>query len=387
MKRWLAGFAVLFLCAGLAEVAHVARMPVSHTRAPRVLRDGQERAVLPVDYQAMGLLLLALIAVGARGWRLERKLRQQTAAMAKQRKAEEALAGRANELEQQRTRILEEIGGALSLPEILVQITELVSSMLDGAICWCEMSKGGRLGGQLQHAAGLRVMKAKIRGRTESKLGRSKSRLGFLYVGLPWAQTDARGNEALAMGARLAALAMETRQLYFDLERRSEFDWLTDVHNRSSFEAHLELLTQEAREKDGSFGLIYIDLDDFKQVNDAYGHKVGDLFLQKAAMRMKRQLRPADMLARLSGDEFAVLVAQGGYGCVEAIVRRLEHCFDEPFVVEGSVLSLEGSIGIAMYPADATTPTEMLNTADAAVYVAKEIKKLSRALAEDSAVR
>ncbi|MEO6830387.1 MAG: GGDEF domain-containing protein, partial [Acidobacteriaceae bacterium] len=327
-----------------------------------------------------GLLFLVVMIAGARGWRLERKLRQQTVAMAQHVNAEAALARRSSELERQRSLILEEISGTTSLPEILIQITEMVSSMLDGAICWCEMSKGGRLGGQLQHAAGLRVMKAKI-------YGRSESRLGILYVGLPWAQRDTEGNEALVMGVRLAALAMETRRLYSDLLRRSEYDLLTDIHNRFSFEKHLELLIQGTRENDGIFGLIYIDLDDFKQVNDVYGHSVGDLYLQEAAVRMKRQLRPTDMLARLGGDEFAVLVPQvRGRDCVESVARRLEHCFDGPFAVDGYALHFAGSVGIALYPEDATTQTGLLSTADAAMYVEKKTKKLGRELSSISSV-
>ena len=89
--------------------------------------------------------------------------------------------------------------------------------------------------------------------------------------------------EALAMGAGLATLAIETRRLYSDLIHRSEFDLLTDIQNRFSLEKQLDSLIEEARLTAGIFGLIYIDLDDFKLVNDRYGHHVGDLYLQEAA--------------------------------------------------------------------------------------------------------
>ena len=79
-----------------------------------------------------------------------------------------------------------------------------------------------------------------------------------------------------------------------------------------------------------------MDLDDFKQVNDMYGHHVGDLYLQEVSLRMKRQLRPGDMLARLGGDEFAVLVrCVRNRADVEEIAQRLERCFDAPFVRGG----------------------------------------------------
>ena len=101
------------------------------------------------------------------------------------------------------------------------------------------------------------------------------------------------------MGAALASLAIGTRRLYSDLVHRSEFDLLTDIQNRFSMEKHLDALIDEARRTAGIFGIIYIDLDGFKQVNDVYGHHIGDLYLQDAASRMKRQLRPGDILARL----------------------------------------------------------------------------------------
>ena len=89
------------------------------------------------------------------------------------------------------------------------------------------------------------------------------------------------------MGAGLAMLAIETRRLHSDLLHRSEFDLLTDIHNRFSLEKHLEELMEERAEA-GIFGLIYIDLDEFKPVNDRCGHHVGDMYLQEAASRMKR---------------------------------------------------------------------------------------------------
>jgi GGDEF domain-containing protein len=90
----------------------------------------------------------------------------------------------------------------------------------------------------------------------------------------------------------------------------------------------------------GIFGLIYVDLDEFKQVNDGYGHQAGDLYLKEAVLRMKRQLRPHDMLARLGGDEFAVLASGVRSRTeVEEVARRLERSFDDLYAVDGYVLS------------------------------------------------
>ena len=127
------------------------------------------------------------------------------------------------------------------------------------------------------------------------------------------------------MASELATLAIETSRLYSDLVHRSEFDLLTDVQNRFAMEKNLGAMIQSARETAGIFGLIYIDLNEFKQVNDLHGHQVGDLYLQEVSRRMKRQLRPCDVLARLGGDEFAVLVSEvHNRADVEEIRARLQ---------------------------------------------------------------
>jgi diguanylate cyclase (GGDEF)-like protein len=180
------------------------------------------------------------------------------------------------------------------------------------------------------------------------------------------------------MATGLATLAIETRRLYDDLMHRSEFDLLTDIHNRFSLDKYLDAQIEVARSTAHIFGLIYIDLDEFKQVNDIYGHKVGDLFLQEVAVRMKRQLRSHDMLARLGGDEFAVLLAVvRSRTDVEEVALRLEHSLDEPFVTDGYSLHGSASVGIAIYPEDATTKDGLLSCADAAMYVAKYTKRQS----------
>ena len=124
------------------------------------------------------------------------------------------------------------------------------------------------------------------------------------------------------------------------------------------------------------FGLIYIDLDEFKQVNDIYGHRVGDLYLQEACARMKQQLRSGDLLARLGGDEFAALVPQArNRAGVDEIAQRLERCFNEPFHLGGHTLNGSASIGVALYPEDGNNKDSLLSAADAAMYVAKNTRQ------------
>jgi len=168
-------------------------------------------------------------------------------------------------------------------------------------------------------------------------------------------------------------LAIETSRLYFDLVHRSEFDLLTDVQNRFAMEKTLSAIIQAARETAGIFGLIYIDLNEFKQVNDLHGHLVGDQYLQEVSRRMKRQLRPSDVLARLGGDEFAVLVSEvRNRAEVVEITARLESCFYDPFIGDGYALHGSASFGIALYPEDADSADSLLRSADAAMYVAKQ---------------
>jgi diguanylate cyclase (GGDEF)-like protein len=304
----------------------------------------------------VGVLLALLFAAGARGWFVERKVRRENASMAY--------------IERRRSRILEDINGSRPLAEIIEQITELVSFRLRGAPCWCRIVGGAQLGNCPPNLDAFRVVHEVIQARAGSPLGE-------IYAAFdPLTNQKTVESETLFSAAALTSLAIETRRLYTDLVRRSEFDLLTDIHNRFSLENYLENQIEEARQNATIFGLVYIDLNDFKQVNDIYGHQVGDHYLQEVAIRMKRQLRGADMLARLGGDEFAVLLPQvRNRAAVEEIVNRLERSLDEPFAAEGYIIHGSASIGMALYPEDGSTKDSLLSAADAAMYVNKHIRQ------------
>jgi diguanylate cyclase (GGDEF)-like protein len=305
---------------------------------------------------AVVLLLFVVLAVGSRSWFMERRTREQTAALAS--------------IERRRSRILEDINGNRPLAEIIEEITELVSFWLKGAPCWCQIAGGALLGNCPKNIPAMRIARQEIPARSGPPLGEIFAAFN------PQTKIQSIESESISVATALAALAIETRRLYSDLVRRSEFDLLTDIHNRFSLETHLDALIEEARQNAGIFGLIYIDLDEFKQVNDVYGHRVGDLYLQEVAMRMKRQLRSHDMLARLGGDEFAVLVSViRNRAAAEEVAHRLEHCFDEPFSVEGYTLNGSASVGLAIYPDDGSTRDSLLSSSDAAMYVSKHTKQ------------
>ena len=304
----------------------------------------------------VGVLLAVVFAVGARGWAIERRVRRQTASLAL--------------IEQRRSRILEDINGSRPLAEIVEEITELVSFKLRGAPCWCQIADGAQLGNRPRNLTGLRIVRNEIPAHTGPALGDLSAAFDAL--------DKPRNNESetLSMAVALTALAIETRRLYSDLRHRSEFDLLTDIHNRFSLDKYLDRQIDETRQNAGIFGLIYIDLDKFKQVNDVYGHLVGDQYLQEVALRMKRQLRGVDMLARLGGDEFAVLLPRvRNRAKVEEIAQRLDRSFEEPFPIEGLVLHGSASVGIALYPEDGVTKDDLLSAADAAMYVAKKTRR------------
>jgi diguanylate cyclase (GGDEF)-like protein len=304
----------------------------------------------------VGFLLALLLVGGIRAWVLERKVRYQN--------AESAYT------ERRRSHILEEINGSRPLSEIIEQITELVSFRLHGVPCWCQIVDGAKLGNCPSDLTAFRIIQEQIP-------ARSGAPLGVIYAAFaPLAKPHADDSEALFAAAGLASLAIETRRLYSDLIHRSEFDLLTDINNRFSLERFLNEQIDFARQNAGIFGLVYIDLNDFKRVNDVHGHQAGDLYLQEVATRMKRHLRADDVLARLGGDEFAVLLTRvHNRAEVAEIALRIEQCLDGPFIADGNVVQGSASVGFALYPEDGLTKDSLLSAADAAMYVNKHMRR------------
>jgi diguanylate cyclase (GGDEF)-like protein/PAS domain S-box-containing protein len=175
---------------------------------------------------------------------------------------------------------------------------------------------------------------------------------------------------ALQTMARSLQLILQWRQQVTSLRLAARRDPLTGLPNRTSF---FEVLDGLQRSATGDLvGVLYVDLDGFKAVNDAHGHLVGDEVLVEAAQRIARVLRPTDTVARLGGDEFAVLCQElGDDEDAGVIAERIVAAFAEPFVVEGHRVTIGTSVGIATVRASELDGEVLLDSADQALYEAK----------------
>ena len=170
------------------------------------------------------------------------------------------------------------------------------------------------------------------------------------------------------------------------LTRLALYDPLTELPNRTLMRDHLMQALTRARRHEGAVAVLYVDVDNFKDVNDEYGHTVGDAVLVEIAQRLRSCLRESDTAARIGGDEFVIIcedVAGEGEGGaeIEALSRRIGVALHEPIDLAAGGLQLEASTGVALgYPG--SDPDEVLRHADAAMYQAKRTGKARHAVAD-----
>lgn len=172
---------------------------------------------------------------------------------------------------------------------------------------------------------------------------------------------------------RAIRYSVERHRLEMALAHQAFHDPLTGLGNRALFRDRLELAQQRATRTEPSLGLVLLDLDHFKEVNDTLGHVVGDQLLVALTERLRRSLRPGDTLCRLGGDEFAVI--REGLALpehLEALARRLLHVFDEPLPLPSGPLSVSASCGVALAGADWQLD-DLLRDVDTAMYAAKRL--------------
>jgi diguanylate cyclase (GGDEF)-like protein len=171
----------------------------------------------------------------------------------------------------------------------------------------------------------------------------------------------------------LNAQARDEARLTSDRFRhRALHDQLTGLANRVMLQQRLEHAAQRARRSHCTTGLLFVDLDKFKKVNDSYGHHVGDQLLIAVAQRLSRLVRPGDTLARLSGDEFVFLCEDlRGATDVEILAKRVEDSFSEPFILAGTQIAVTVSVGMASAAPGEVVSDQLLIGADTAMYQAK----------------
>jgi diguanylate cyclase (GGDEF)-like protein len=174
-----------------------------------------------------------------------------------------------------------------------------------------------------------------------------------------------------ACEVRLSRDVTEQRELEDSLFKRAYLDTLTGLPNRSLVEQSCAALIQTGGTQQ-VFALAFFDLDGFKNINDYYGHRVGDALLLKIAQRLSTALGPTDMLARVGGDEFVLLLSP--VSSMEDLAARVDHLLvrlKEPFFIEGHEIFSSASIGVGLFPADGTTYEELCSKADRAMYRTK----------------
>ncbi len=154
------------------------------------------------------------------------------------------------------------------------------------------------------------------------------------------------------------------------LRDMAHHDALTGLPNRHCFEQHLDRALAQADRDTAEIAVMFIDLDNFKQVNDRFGHPVGDRLLVEVAARLRTATRAADTVARFGGDEFIVLVANGGNGA-ERVLARLGEIMAVPVDIDGIRLFVTASVGYAVYPRHARCGGDLLRAADQAMYRSK----------------
>ncbi|WP_159263203.1 bifunctional diguanylate cyclase/phosphodiesterase [Komagataeibacter xylinus] len=200
------------------------------------------------------------------------------------------------------------------------------------------------------------------------------------------AELMATGNAPVVLGVALAITTLllvatggnsfsiddATRaESYERMRQMALHDALTSLPNRVSFNDHLDQVIEDAKEKGTQFALIGIDLNKFKEINDVRGHAAGDVVLVTIASRFTEMLGEGEFVARLGGDEFAAVHLTSDPDELKAFVARIEEAINLPIPIEDYEVTTGGSVGLALFPKDATDKETLVTRADLAMYRAK----------------
>jgi len=178
--------------------------------------------------------------------------------------------------------------------------------------------------------------------------------------------------DLVALMALFLAAALERAQYAERLQQLAFYDSLTGLPNRVLFDDRLKQTMSTAKRYSRGFSLMYLDLDNFKQINDRYGHPTGDLVLRAVADRLVGTLRESDTISRFGGDEFVILqpVVNPASDAAD-LARKIVSSLQAPFILGGVDHMVHTSVGIALYPHDGSTADELMDRADRALYHAK----------------
>jgi diguanylate cyclase (GGDEF)-like protein len=180
---------------------------------------------------------------------------------------------------------------------------------------------------------------------------------------------------------RFASLAVERRGLYRQLSFRAQYDSLTKLLNRASLYERLEALSRASVREGSPLAVIYLDLDSFKEINDTFGHGVGDKVLQHVSAQIQGTVRRADAVARVGGDEFVVVLpGVSDHGEALRLADSLATAIARPFEVNGRELLVGTSLGISICPTDGKDTDALLRVADESMYRVKLTRRSRRTL-------
>ncbi len=209
----------------------------------------------------------------------------------------------------------------------------------------------------------------------------------FSVAAIPGVQAGADSEAFQALGAAIAMVALlvvgvgfsthlvegRTRSESIEkLEHIARHDALTELANRRGFAEALQLECERLTPSSPPFALLMVDLDRFKPINDTLGHPVGDVVLQRVAYRLQHAVRHGDLVARIGGDEFAIIAyGMGSDSDASALAKRVVEILSRPFVIHGQVAELGASVGISLAPAHGSEQKALVSGADVALYCAK----------------
>ncbi len=281
------------------------------------------------------------------------------------------------------------------------EVTAAVRGPLEDSGCDVVEDAAEALVDELEHGATCVVLDpaalAALSPEARTRLGELRSRVPLLVAGCADAdqtataldagaaltlREDAAAHEVRAVlraAIKLSTFARESREAREDLRRQSALvmkDDLTAAYNRRFFDRSLEEEIDRARRFHSTVSLIFMDIDNLREVNQEHGHTMGSMVLREAAKRTIHTVRSIDRCVRYGGDEFCVILPETDWrGALELAERIRRSLASKPFALDGVELTLTASFGVAAYPEHASTKAELIKAADEAMFAVKDERK------------